>query len=74
MKRGAIARIAAACVVAGASCVRVTTERGAAPVGPAPTPGEKGKVRVRAWNPFDEILDVVSFPVKAAGKGLGKIF
>lgn len=78
MKRTVVALAVSACVLAVASCVEVTSGRrdGTSATAPAPgrVTGEKSKVHVYAWNPLDGVYDVVSFPVKAVGKGIKKIF
>lgn len=61
------------------SCVEVTSGRRRGP-GEVPSPEEervpvkKSKVHVTTFNPFNDIVDVVAYPFKAVGKGLGKIF
>ena len=81
MKKAGAALAAAACVLAVASCVEVTTVRRDEPVHAAPEPGRvtggESKVHVYAWNPFDDILDVlgvIAYPFKSVVKGIGKAF
>lgn len=76
-KRRAVA-LAAACALAGLSCVEVTTARKtetpAAAQGVGQVVEQKAEVRVYAWNPLGDVWKAVSYPFKAVGRGVKKIF
>jgi hypothetical protein len=78
MKRTAPALFALAMAFTLVSCVEVTTARKGEPAPAAQGGGQSGapksKVHVYAWNPFDDVLDVVTYPFKVVARGVKKIF
>ncbi len=77
-RRGAAAAIAAACAIAGLSCVEVTTARRTETPAGAQDGGRvverSAGVRVFAWNPLGCAWKAVSRPFKAAARGVKKLF